>query len=274
MKFVYSPTTLVIRIYRWIRRNLYETLRPKERTLKHIKYRNADFVILSNEDVGWRLIRDKKFEEEEINCLESYVEEDSICIDVGANVGIYSIFLARIASKGCVHAFEPHPLNRKILQLNAELNGRSNIEIHHFLVGDRKGMTDFSISSDLAYSSMIPTKRKAETGRIRMPCITLDELFSHSRKRIDVIKIDTEGAELLVLKGAESLLRNPEIKPRALLIEINQENQTGYGYKAEEIRDFMIQHGYEPYSIVNGHVQKGWLLPNSKEDVIFLRKSE
>jgi len=273
MKISYSLTTWITRIYRWTRRNLYETLRPKQRTLRHIKYRNADFVVLSNEDVGWRLIRDKKFEEEEINCLESYVEEDSVCIDVGANIGIYSIFLARKASKGCVHAFEPHPLNRKILQLNAELNGRNNIEIHHFLVGNHEGMIDFSISSDLAYSSMIPTKRKAETDKIRLPCTTLDALFSHSKKRIDVIKIDTEGAELLVLKGAELLLRNPAIRPRALLIEINRENQIGYGYKAEDIRDFMMQNGYEPYSIVNGHTRKGWLLPNCKEDVIFLRKT-
>ena len=263
-------TRMLRRIFKRVRREIYEFIRPKQRTLKHIKYRGAEFIVFSNEDIGWRLIRDNDFESAEIGHLERYISKDSICADVGANIGIYSIFFARIATEGHVYAFEPHPLNRKVLALNAELNDLKNITIHDCLIGEKEGIVNFSISSDLAYSSMLPTHRKIETKSVQLKCTTLDNVFYHLNKRIDVLKIDVEGAELLALKGSSKLLSHDSLKPKALLVEINEENEKVYNYTPSDINKFMQTYGYTPYSIFKNKLVKGWKLPGSTEDIIFL----
>ena len=75
--------------------------------------------------------------------------------------------------------------------------------------------------------------------------ITLDEMFANPRRPTDVIKIDVEGAELLVLRGASRLLSDAHLRPRAILAELNPTNQRTYGSAPDElvafVRDVRIQ---------------------------------
>jgi FkbM family methyltransferase len=257
--------------YKGLRRRFFQHFRPIERTLKHIKYRNAEFIVTSNEDVGWRLITKKAYEPHEISCLESILKKDDICIDIGSNIGIYSIFIGLKAFHGTVHSFEPISLNRRIIALNAEINDLKNVVIHHQVVSDHNGSVTFEISEDSGFSSLISTNRKKTISTISTDSITLDNFLGNlGIKGVGVIKIDVEGAELRVLKGATDLLASPDFKPRALLIECCDLNQTSFGYSPKDLLAFMQQYGYQAYSVTENGPVLGWPIRNGGDDVLFL----
>lgn len=232
--------------------------RPNRRILKQVEFRGANFLVFSNEDVGWRLLYFKEYERDEIEVLEHLIREDDTCVDVGANIGIFSVFMARKAFRGKTLAFEPVPLNLSVLGVNLELNSTSNVSVHGLVVSDSTGLVRFSVSEDAAYSSMRSVQAKPETEVLKAQSDTLDNLFAEKGQRADVVKIDVEGAELLVLKGGERLLRTPGLRPRALLVELSAENQAIYGYSPGDVISYMETLDYDTYSITSKGLEKGW----------------
>lgn len=233
-------------------------LRPSRRTLKQVEFRGASFLVFSNEDVGWRLLYFKEYERNEIEVLEHLIREGDTCVDVGANIGIFSVFMARKAFRGKTLAYEPVPLNLSVLGVNLELNNVSNVSAHGLVLSDAAGIVSFSVSKDAAYSSMRSVQAKSETEVLKTQSNTLDNLFAKEGQKADVVKIDVEGAELLVLKGGERLLRTLELRPRALLVELSAENQAIYGYSPRDVISYMETLGYDAHSITSRGLEKGW----------------
>lgn len=254
---------------RGARSRLYKPFRPQKPLLKQVEFRDSSFLVLANEDIGWRLIVHKEYEQNEIKCLERLIYKDDVCVDVGANVGIYSVFMARKAYEGQVIAFEPVPLNRKILATNLALNEITNVQISDSLLSDAAGVVEFSISEDSAYSSIRPTNRKKEALTLNAQTSTLDELFHKKNQKIDVIKVDVEGAELLVLKGGEKLLSTPALRPRTLLVELDAQNQAVYDYRPEDVVEYMQTLSYSVYSVADGKLIKGWLHERGMIEAVF-----
>lgn len=128
----------------------------------------------------------------------------SCVLDVGANVGVHTLALARAA--GTVIAVEPNPEVAERLLSNAALNGVTNIELHRCLVSDRTGEARFFLPGathrNRALASMYRTSDHGES--IVAPMRTVDDLLDG--RRIDVIKIDAEGHDLFVIRGAERTL--------------------------------------------------------------------
>jgi len=261
----------LLRLARKVRsRLLYKSFQPKECMLKHVSYRGASFVVPLNEDIGWRLVNIREYEEDEICCLEGIVRDDDLCVDVGGNIGIYSVFMARKASAGKVVAFEPIPINRKMLALNLALNNLDNVEIMDCVLSDTTGDVSFSVSKDSAYSSMRPTNRKEESCSLQVRSRTFDELFASKGIKVGIVKVDVEGAELLVLRGAARLLSDPAIRPRAVLVELSVENQSAYGYHPGDVVRYMRTVGYDAYCIKGPGLLKGWPHRGCGEDVLFM----
>jgi len=245
-------------------------LRPRQQVLRQVEYAGARFLVLANEDVGWRLIVHGHYEPLEWRCLQEFISPTDVCVDVGANIGLYTILLARKAHLGRVIAFEPLPLYRAMLDLNACLNGTGNIEIQASVVADSTGQQEFSVSVDGAYSSIRPTARKPEARRIMVPSVTLDDAFAVTRQRIDIMKVDVEGAELLVLRGARTLLSDPELRPRALLLELEASNEAAYSYQPDDVVAFMAQLNYGVHSLGRSGVLRGYRPERLVETVLFL----
>lgn len=112
-----------------------------------------------------------------------------VFVDVGANVGGYSL---RAASRGMeVHSFEPIPQNAQILRRNAEIN-HLTLDIQEVALGSSEGEVRLSAGG--------ASSRVTEGGGIEVPLRTLD---SFGLPRVDVLKVDVEGYELEVLRGAE-----------------------------------------------------------------------
>ena len=256
-----------------LRYRMMKWRRPRVRTVREVHYRGMTLLVLANESLGWRLLTIKDYEKHEMDCLTGLIRADDVCIDVGANIGIYSILMARSAPRGSVIGFEPVPLNRDLLAVNARLNGIHNLEVQPYAVCDRVGLTEFTVSADGGYSSIQDTGRKAARERITVPMITLDEVFATPRRATNVIKIDVEGAELLVLRGASRILSDPDLRPRAILAELSASNQRVYGSSPEELVAFLKTFGYDAYSITVGGLLPGWPQPGALEDALFIHSA-
>lgn len=171
-------------------------------------------------------------------------------IDVGANTGIYTVLFSKLVGEGIVHAFEPEQVNFAHLKHN--INGYTNIRITEAAVGDKEGEVElyFNLDNEGGHSLWDPAhhqfnyKTKAHD-RIKetVPMVTLDSVIDFIPT---LIKTDTEGCELMVLKGAENLLK----KHRPIVVsEIHWKALSEMGTSVAELRDYMKSLGYKAYTI-------------------------
>ena len=175
----------------------------------------------------------------EATFLSQYLKGKNRCIvfDVGANVGKYSSEILTINPATVVYAFEPHP--KTFLQLTANINSpnflANNCAVGHeqgFLTlydyADRDGSSHASL-----YKDVIETIHKAKSVEHKVEVIALHAFVKrNSIDAIDLLKIDTEGNELNVLKGLSEYLRNGRVK--AIHFEFNEMNVSSRTY----FRDF------------------------------------
>lgn len=204
-----------------------------------------DLLVRANEDVGRAIHFARSFEPLETDFLRGVLHPDSVCLDVGANVGYFTMLMASIATRGCIHAFEPLPLNAALITASAALNGFRNIVLAAAAVGAEPGTVEFVEATDSAYSSIHDTGRKGVGRRFDVPVVTLDaHVEKHALGSIDVLKIDVEGAEGLVIEGAAALLADPARRPSIILIELFQPNLDGFGTTVAAIVGMLIANDY------------------------------
>jgi FkbM family methyltransferase len=160
---------------------------------------------------------------------ETGINSDDLVIDIGANIGWYSLVLSS-KNRPTVLAFEPDKLNYSLLKENTELNARTNIRPFNLALGNEKGkMTLFLYKKyNLGRHSFIKQKNSMSSEEVEVTVLDkfLDEL-GLGRKKIKLIKIDIEGFEYIAMQGATSALRRTEyliteFTPN-LMKEINQE---------------------------------------------------
>lgn len=144
------------------------------------------------------------FEPDKVKLLERFIQKGKVVYDVGAHVGYFSLLSAMLVQdEGQVIAFEPNPDNAKRLRQHIEMNGYTNIKIIEAAVSNENGESSFDDDKESSTSCLSPT------GRIIVKTRTIDALVeSREAPPPDYLKIDVEGAELLVIKGAESTLKS------------------------------------------------------------------
>lgn len=135
------------------------------------------------------------------------VESGDIIIDIGANVGIFTIKMAKqVGQNGIVIAIEPEPNNLSVLKLNTL--PYKNVRIIPQAAGDTSGRIDLLIGIHSgSHTLKIEDEDKINKKIIEVPIDSLDNIIDNlNLNRIDFVKIDVEGWELAVLKGAEKIL--------------------------------------------------------------------
>jgi FkbM family methyltransferase len=137
--------------------------------------------------------------------LQRIVTSDMACIDVGANIGYFSVLLARQARY--VHAFEPTPALVQRIRDNAALNGLANLVVHPVAVSDRLGEVALHLSPDDPEANSLYGDGPTVT-------VSMTTLDACDLPRIGLIKIDCEGSERAVIRGAAGLIS----RDRPLLI--------------------------------------------------------
>jgi len=134
-------------------------------------------------------------------------------------VGYYTLRLAPLVSKGKIISIEADPESSKMLKINCKLNNLSNVEIHNCAVTDKNGEVILYQSDTHSgiNSIFLNGSPKLKNKNTVVKSVTLDSLLENE-KRIDWIKVDVEGAELSVLRGAQNTLE----RTKRILIEIHE----------------------------------------------------
>jgi FkbM family methyltransferase len=132
---------------------------------------------------------------------ELYLREDDVALDVGANIGITAALLSQRLHRGRIHAFEPAATVFSALERNIAANQLINVTAHNLALSDKSGHVNFNDSSAYGHIST------DESGH-RVRAATVDEVVAElGLQRLDFIKIDVEGFEEAVLKGAASTIK-------------------------------------------------------------------
>jgi FkbM family methyltransferase len=216
-------------------------------TIAQTDFLGCKLLVRADEDVGRSIILDN-FEIADLTYFQDQVLDGDVVFDIGANTGAYCIPLSMVPKRVNVHAFEPIPINVQILKLSIMLNKVKNISLIEKCVSRESGEVSFSLSEDSAYSSMIDTGRKAEIEVLKCQSISLDEYCKEAKiPRVDLMKVDVEGAEELVISGATSLFSDAKRKPRLVLMELYDQNLNAFSTSIEKILLIMNDYCYSPY---------------------------
>jgi len=160
------------------------------------------------------------------NALASLIQPGMVVYDVGANVGFFTVIAARLSGpEGRIVAFEPLPENFERIRHNIALNNFQNIIVRSEALSDTDGQAQFQVSAEPTWGNLVGAGKDIgqKTGTIDVKVSRLDSLLETGDLPVpNLIKIDVEGAEAQVLRGAENTLRRA--RP-FLLIELHGTNQ-------------------------------------------------
>jgi len=241
--------------------------------IKQTKINNYNILVFLNNGIGRQIYGIKKYETANTEFLKKLVKKGWISLDVGANIGYYTLLLATLSQNGKVYAFEPNRLDYNVLKLNTSINNFKNITTNNLALSNKNSYETFNITQDSGFSSFRDTQREKIDKIIKVKTKTLDSYVEKNNiKRIDFIKLDIEGAEKIMLEGAQKTLTT--IKPKIMMIEICKENLKPYQETGETVINFLNQFHYQPYILKNNKLE----LFNTKEygksiDIYFIHKN-
>ena len=167
------------------------------------------------------------------------VAPGDVVVDIGANIGLFSVYAAKVCRAERVISFEPFPENFEMLRKNAEQNQLDSITCVNQAVAGNRGMRTLILdSTDAGSHSLVSGVATAPTGRsVKVDCCTLDEVFQRfALSRIDYLKMDCEGSEYEILENAVSRLGQ--------IRRISMETHTTPDRKAEDLEKLLCGHGF------------------------------
>lgn len=208
-----------------------------------------------------------------IRHIRSFLTPGAVCVDVGAQMGYLSLAMATCAGrKSVVHAFEPEGSNAARFMENMALNNIQNVHLHREAISNVEGMLQLFLSktANAGTHSTLYNESTVTESSIQIPATTLDAFArANDLQRLDLIKVDVEGAELEVLQGADTVLR--AYRPRVIL-ELCDQLQIGRGLSSRKIKEFMVERGYLPYAIADDGtpVPSGLDDPHINDNILFI----
>lgn len=168
-------------------------------------------------------LRSSSKEKHTVNWIKTF-SEGEVFYDIGANVGAYSLIASKIGKCYMIFAFEPVPGTFYELLSNIKLNRASNITACNICLSDTNSTTIFQLSSDLPGGALhdgINSNQADNTTNFICPTITLDNFIEiNNYRKPNHLKIDVDGAELNILKGAVKTLAYEDLK--TIQIEIDE----------------------------------------------------
>jgi FkbM family methyltransferase len=199
---------LVIRAARWMRERITGSaiVVVTERIDGHRIGINSDYI---------DLLKGQGYEKGTTRVFAELVKEGMNVIDIGANIGYYTLLAARrVGPKGKVYAFEPEPQNFKLLIENIQLNGYKNVVAVQKAVSNRAGTASLFLGLRGSGSHSLLSSRDYGKETIAIKTVTLDEFFEKKGSpAIQMIKMDIEGWEMEALDGMCRLIkRNSPLK--------------------------------------------------------------
>jgi FkbM family methyltransferase len=189
-------------------------------------------------DAEWKFLQAQKQDDATTQVIRSLVTPGSTFVDVGANVGRYTLLAASLGAR--VVAYEPTPAVFHRFQENVAVNNFQGVQLVNSAVTEKAGTLSLYLSPD------DPEANNLFGGGeqcIEVPAVALDEdLAARAIERVHVLKIDAEGSEPLVLDGAARLLASSA--PPTILIEVNPVTLKIAGFAPSDVFHRLESHGY------------------------------
>jgi FkbM family methyltransferase len=203
-----------------------------------LRYPSNDIVLLH--------LREGSFEFSEQAFLWSFLREEDIFLDIGAHCGLFSALASQIiGDAGRILAFEPNPDILPFLMANTR---RDRVDIHAVALSDASGEAIFwqGGTSDTALSSIAYELPNSKHSMVETQ--TLDDLLATlGMGQVALAKVDVEGSELKLFRGARKTLQKKTVL--AFVVEFAEENMRKAGYSALELATQLIEYGYRPYKM-------------------------
>lgn len=215
------------------------------------RYFGSTIYHIKDEDI-LKQVNNGKYEIDSIQIVKEWWTESCLGIDIGANIGLFSIQLVNETQGKQIHvyAFEPNPITFTKLQLSIIDNKLEKfITPFPIALSDKQRLTKFAIHQEKSSSGdgLIDTGRAGKTEQIIVPTTTIDNFMEVFQiERLNWIKMDVEGAELLVLRGAITSLK--KYRPK-IIFEIHRENIKAFGFCVEDIYAFFQETEYRIMSV-------------------------
>ncbi|SRR6266436_1282734 len=192
------------------------------------------------------------FEPGELALVSSLLAPDSVFLDVGANVGVYSLLASKVAPSARIFAFEPARKTFGLLSRNLQLNNASNVTPIHLALGNSSGEASLNLNvpgkDGLNTIGVLSHPDTEAAGQETVSITTLDDyLRSASIDRVDLMKVDAEGAELSIFEGASGLLERPDAP--AILYEAFSFITRGFAYHPVEIFWLLDRYGFSCFTL-------------------------
>lgn len=205
--------------------------------------------------VGGAILRSGYYEPGEVSLVQKLLEPGMTFLDIGAHVGQYTLVGSeRVGAAGEVHAFEPDPETFRWLCSNVERNDLGNVTTNQLALTAEPGTLQLFESAVNDVGSTSLREPRQFTGRVHdVACVPLDDyLRSHGIERVDLIKMDVEGAEISVLQGAKRILSAPDVP--ILIVEFEEARQRAFGFSCAALADELGKYGYALFIIEEGHL--------------------
>ena len=186
----------------------------------------------------------------EVALMKKILNDGDVFIDIGANVGVFSLIAAAHNQNGQIHAFEPYSYHYNRLKQNVSINNFQNIAINCLALSDTHSKLDLFIpnTNNTGMASLFADTDHYSNYKKEKVFVTTLDIYAKAKQlqRLDLIKLDVEGAELKVLKGCKTLINrhNPLI-----MMEVNKEHLKRAECSYLDVLNFFNTYNYNIYKI-------------------------
>lgn len=174
--------------------------------------------------------------------IEPLISSTDIVFDIGANMGVVTNWFAKRCQH--VHAFEPHPDNLDTIKSQQELRNMKNITLHNIALGKDKSKMQLHVKQFHGHHSLGDVDNSQTVGKIDVNVRTVDGISEELKiEKINFIKIDVEGFESDVLRGATNSLQNKKID--YILFELQDTILNSINRTSKEVFELIFNAGYQ-----------------------------
>lgn len=215
-------------------------------TIHGLKY----FIDPNDEIMAPQLVVYRQWEADLSAYIANSMKPESIFLDIGANFGYFTCLAAsRIGTQGCgsVIAIEPNPQMQILLQKNLKVNwSMAPVVVYDLAVTDKDGYVEFSVPKNrAANASLVSSMKLAGDNRFIVKANSVDNLLKD--RIVDVCKIDVEGFEALVLRGAtKTIARSENIN---IILEWSLSQMQTAGFSPEDLLSIFSAYGLSTYRL-------------------------
>jgi FkbM family methyltransferase len=218
-----------------------------------VKDRDGNSMRLPNllEPVGLSLWMDGVYEPDVMRFLKESIRPDSVVVDVGANIGAFTIPLARqLRERGRVVAIEAAPSVAPVLALNVALNRLTNVVVVECAAstGEISHVPFYEAPSD--HFGMGSSAPQFHVSPIEIAAMSLDRILRENNvSEVAVVKVDVEGFEAHVFQGAMELLHSPHRRPRIVFEFCDWAEERAFPGKRGWAQEILMQNSYRLWTL-------------------------